>query len=152
MKKKVRIAVITVAIIAVLIACYAWYYMRPQPLLDCMQGTDPANGGTVVLYEQNQDPVTFTVEGSDQVADLWKAMENTQVSFRFGRGMVSAPVDGAYYEVALTASQADGTQTGSYSFGCTSDGKLIIVGSSYSVVGESDLTGQLQALFDQADG
>lgn len=151
-KKKLRIAGITILILVAIAACYAGYFMQSQPLMDCVEGTDPANSGTIVQYEQDKEPVTLTVENADQIAGLWEAIQTTGVRFLQGRGMPSAPVGGAYYEVTLTAIQEDGAQTGAYSFGCSTNGKMVIVGSNYEVVGESDLVPQLEALFAQAAG
>ena len=39
-KKKLRNILLPIVIIAVIVACYVGYFMRTQPLLDCMTGTD----------------------------------------------------------------------------------------------------------------
>lgn len=148
MKKRTRAVLIGLAVIVVLIACYALVFMRAQPLMDCLEGTEAPNAGQIVLYEQDKDPVTLTIDSADQVAGLWQAMENTQVRFLRGRGSVVVPQGGAYYEITLQALNEAGEETGTYSFGCGTDGSLLIVGSDYSIVGESALVDQLEALFD----
>ena len=147
MKTRTRAVLIGLAVIVVLIACYALVFMRVQPLMDCLEGTEAPNAGQIVLYEQDKDPVTLTIDSADQVAGLWQAMENTQVRFLRGRGSVVVPQGGAYYEITLQSLDESGQEAAAYNFGCGSDGALLIVGSDYETVGESDLPAQLEALF-----
>lgn len=152
MKKSLRVALITLVVIAAIIGGYAALYMQPQPLLDCMKGTEPPNTGTIVRYEQGENkesvPTTYAVNSKEQIAELWNVIENTQVKFHRGAGAPAASEGGAYYEVNLSATDETGAAVGTYSFGCNSDGSLLIVGSSYDIVGEPLLPVALASLFD----
>lgn len=152
MKKHLRVALITLAVIAAIILGYVIMYMQPQPLLDCMKGTEPPNAGTIVCHQQGENgesvPTTLTVTSKEQVAALWESIQTTQVRFNRGMAVPTAATGGAYYEVALSATDAAGAAVGTYSFGCNSEGKLLIVGSSYDIVGESSLPVSLASLFD----
>ena len=53
-RKKLRIPLIVLAVIAILVACYVGFFMRAQPLLDCLPGTQPPAAGEVVRYTQDQ--------------------------------------------------------------------------------------------------
>ena len=79
----------------------------------------------------------------DQVSGLWQAIQNTEVRFVRGRGTAVAPPGGVYYEVSLTS--ADGASV--YGFGCNSNEDLVIQGSAYVIVGESQILQALDALF-----
>lgn len=46
-KKKLRNILLPIVIIAVIVACYVGYFMRTQPLLDCMTGTDIPSTGEI---------------------------------------------------------------------------------------------------------
>ena len=45
--KKLRTVLITVVVIAALVAAYMIAFMRPQPLLDCLGGTEAPTTGTL---------------------------------------------------------------------------------------------------------
>ena len=126
----------------------AWLMVGVEP--ECalwFQGTDAPAAGTITQYSQdNLEGVVFTVSGEEDVADLWQAMQSTQVRLLRGRSVPAPPVGGYYYEVSLTS--ADGGST--YSFGCDSSGELLILGGGYAIHGESNLLPALDALF--ADG
>lgn len=144
-----RTMLIILAVVAVFVALYFAVYRQPQPLMemDCMVGTDAPAAGTITQYSQDApDGVVFTVSGEEDVADLWQAMQSTQVRLLRGRSVPAPPVGGYYYEVSLTS--ADGGST--YSFGCDSSGELLILGAGYAIHGESNLLPALDALF--ADG
>ena len=144
-----RTMLIILAVVAVFVALYFAVYRQPQPLMemDCMVGTDAPAAGTITQYSQdNLEGVVFTVSGEEDVADLWQAMQSTQVRLLRGRSVPAPPVGGYYYEVSLTS--ADGGST--YSFGCDSSGELLILGGGYAIHGESNLLPALDALF--ADG
>lgn len=144
-----RTMLIILAVVAVFVALYFAVYRQPQPLMemDCMVGTDAPAAGTITQYSQdNLEGVVFTVSGEEDVADLWQAMQSTQVRLLRGRSVPAPPVGGYYYEVSLTS--ADGGST--YSFGCDSSGELLILGGGYAIHGESNLLPALDDLF--ADG
>ena len=50
--KKLRTVFITVVVIAALVAAYMIAFMRPQPLLDCLGGTEAPTTGTLTVYDQ----------------------------------------------------------------------------------------------------
>ena len=50
--KKLRTVLITVVVIAALVAAYMIAFMRPQPLLDCLGGTEAPTTGTLTVYDQ----------------------------------------------------------------------------------------------------
>ena len=73
---------IILAVAALFVALYFIVYRQPQPLMemDCMVGTDAPAAGTVTQYSQEvPEGVTVTVTSQEQVADLWQAMQDTQV-------------------------------------------------------------------------
>lgn len=145
-----RTMLIILAVVAVFVALYFAVYRQPQPLMemDCMVGTDAPAAGTITQYSQdNLEGVVFTVSGEEDVADLWQAMQSTQVRLLRGRSVPAPPVGGYYYEVSLTS--ADGGST--YSFGCDSSGELLILGGGYAIHGESNLLPALDALFAQTE-
>lgn len=146
-KRKFKPYIITLVIVAGLISIYAMVFMRPQPLMDCVDGAEAPNAGQIVMYEQDKDAVTLTFHSQEELAGLWNAMQNTDIRFLRGRGIVSVPQGGAYYELSLQALDASGNEVGAYAFGCASDGGLVIVGSDYEIVGESDLVAELKTLF-----
>ncbi len=152
MKKRLRVVLITLAVIAAIILGYVALYMQPQPLLDCMKGTEPPNTGTVTCYQQGENkesiPTTITVTDKEQVAALWEAIQTTEVRFSRAMGAPAAEPGGAYYEVNLSATDASGAEVGTYSFGCNNEGVILIVGSTYHIVGEASLPVALAALFD----
>lgn len=142
--KKIRAAVIALVVIAVLVGAYVFAFMRPEPLLDCLGGTEAPTTGTLTVYDQaHQEGQKWDVVEGAELDEVWQAIQATQVRFLQGRGVVTLPDGGAYYEVKLA--NADGSS--SYAFGCNSDGDLIIAGSDYDLVGDSSLT---QALADLA--
>lgn len=142
--KKLRTALITVVVIAALVAAYVLAFMRPQPLLDCLNGRAAPTTGTLTVYDQvHQEGQKWDVPEGAGLDEVWQAIQTTQVRFLQGRGVVTLPDGGAYYEVKLA--NADGSS--SYAFGCNSDGALIIAGSDYDTVGDSSLP---QALADLA--
>ncbi len=142
--KKIRAAVIALVVIAVLVGAYVFAFMRPEPLLDCLGGTEAPTTGTLTVYDQaHQEGQKWEVVEGAELDEVWQAIQATQVRFLQGRGVVTLPDGGAYYEVKLA--NADGSS--SYAFGCNSDGDLIIAGSDYDLVGDSSLT---QALADLA--
>lgn len=147
LKRNFKPYIITLVVIACLIGIYVMVFMRPQPLMDCVDGTEAPNAGQIVMYEQDKNAVTLTFHSQEELADLWNAMQNTHVRFLRGRGIVSVPQGGAYYELSLQALDASGNEAGAYAFGCASDGGLVIAGSDYEIVGESDLAAELEALF-----
>ena len=51
-KKKLRNILLPIVIIAVIVACYVGYFMRTQPLLDCMTGTDIPSTGEITRYDE----------------------------------------------------------------------------------------------------
>ena len=133
-KKKLRNILLPIVIIAVIVACYVGYFMRTQPLLDCMTGTDIPSTGEITRYDEaHKDGVSLAVTSPDQVSGLWQAIQGTAV----------APPGGVYYEVSLTS--ADGASV--YGFGCNSNEDLVIQGSAYVIVGESQILQALDALF-----
>lgn len=146
-KRKFKPYIITLVIVAGLISIYAMVFMRPQPLMDCVDGAEAPNAGQIVMYEQDKDAVTLTFHSQEELAGLWNAMQNTDIRFLRGRSIVSVPQGGAYYELSLQALDASGNEVGAYAFGCASDGGLVIVGSDYEIVGESDLVAELKTLF-----
>lgn len=146
-KRKFKPYIITLVIVAGLISIYAMVFMRPQPLMDCVDGAEAPNAGQIVMYEQDKDAVTLTFHSQEELAGLWNAMQNTDIRFLRGRGIVSVPQGGAYYELSLQALDASGNEVDAYAFGCASDGGLVIVGSDYEIVGESDLVAELKTLF-----
>ena len=106
-KKKLRNILLPIVIIAVIVACYVGYFMRTQPLLDCMTGTDIPSTGEITRYDEaHKDGVSLAVTSPDQVSGLWQAIQDTEVRFVRGRGTAVAPPGGVYYEVSLTS--ADG--------------------------------------------
>ena len=120
--------------------------MRPQPLLDFLDGTEAPTTGTLTVYDQvHQEGQKWDVIQGAELDEVWQAIQSTQVRFLQGRGVVTLPDGGAYYEVKLA--NEDGSS--SYAFGCNSDGDLIIAGSDYDTVGDSSLP---QALADLAKG
>lgn len=127
-KKKLRNILLPIVIIAVIVACYVGYFMRTQPLLDCMTGTDIPSTGEITRYDEaHKDGVSLAVTSPDQVSGLWQAIQDTEVRFVRGRGTAVAPPGGVYYEVSLTS--ADGASV--YGFGCNSNEDLVIQGSAY---------------------
>ena len=70
--KKLRTVLITLVVIAALVAAYMIAFMRPQPLLDCLGGTEAPTTGTLTVYDQaHQEGQKWDVaEGSelDEVA------------------------------------------------------------------------------------
>ena len=99
-----RTMLIILAVVAVFVALYFAVYRQPQPLMemDCMVGTDAPAAGTITQYSQdNLEGVVFTVSGEEDVADLWQAMQSTQVRLLRGRSVPAPPVGGYYYEVSL---------------------------------------------------
>lgn len=144
--KKLRTVLIAVVVIAALVAAYVIAFMRPQPLLDCLDGTEAPTTGTLTVYDQvHQEGQKWDVIQGAELDEVWQAIQSTQVRFLQGRGVVTLPDGGAYYEVKLA--NEDGSS--SYAFGCNSDGDLIIAGSDYDTVGDSSLP---QALADLAKG
>ena len=123
--KKLRTVFITVVVIAALVAAYMIAFMRPQPLLDCLGGTEAPTTGTLTVYDQaHQEGQKWDVAEGSELDEVWQAMQSAQVRFLRGRGVVTLPDGGAYYEVKLA--NADGSS--SYAFGCNSEGDLIIAG------------------------
>ena len=117
-KKKLRNILLPIVIIAVIVACYVGYFMRTQPLLDCMTGTDIPSTGEITRYDEaHKDGVSLAVTSPDQVSGLWQAIQDTEVRFVRGRSTAVAPPGGVYYEVSLTS--ADGASV--YGFGCNSN-------------------------------
>ena len=53
-KKKLRNILLPIVIIAVIVACYVGYFMRTQPLLDCMTGTDIPSTGEITRGPQGR--------------------------------------------------------------------------------------------------
>ena len=124
--KKLRTVLITVVVIAALVAAYMIAFMRPQPLLDCLGGTEAPTTGTLTVYDQaHQEGQKWDVAEGSELDEVWQAMQSSQVRFLRGHGVVTLPDGGAYYEVKLA--NADGSS--SYAFGCNSEGDLIIAGS-----------------------
>lgn len=143
-KKKLRNILLPIVIIAVIVACYVGYFMRTQPLLDCMTGTDIPSTGEITRYDEaHKEGVSLAVTSPDQVSGLWQAIQDTEIRFVRGRGTAVAPPGGVYYEVSLTS--ADGASV--YGFGCNSNEDLVIQGSAYVIVGESQILQALDALF-----
>ena len=139
--KKLRVVIITLVVLAAIVACYMGYFMRPQPLTDCLPGTQPPAPGQVTRYTEDVlEGETLELTDQAQVDALWQAIQDSQIRFLRGRGTVSAPQGGAYYEISLTSQ--DGSDT--YAFGYSTTGELIIQGSSYAMVGE-DPVGPLLA-------
>ena len=100
-KKKLRNILLPIVIIAVIVACYVGYFMRTQPLLDCMTGTDIPSTGEITRYDEaHKDGVSLAVTSPDQVSGLWQAIQDTEVRFVRGRGTAVAPPGGVYYEVS----------------------------------------------------
>ena len=92
-----RTMLIILAVVAVFVALYFAVYRQPQPLMemDCMVGTDAPAAGTITQYSQdNLEGVVFTVSGEEDVADLWQAMQSTQVRLLRGRSVPAPPVGG----------------------------------------------------------
>ena len=160
--KKLRTVLITLVVIAALVAAYMIAFMRPQPLLDwlsyrcecedeplldCLGGTEAPTTGTLTVYDQaHQEGQKWDVAEGSELDEVWQAMQSAQVRFLRGRGVVTLPDGGAYYEVKLT--NADGSS--SYAFGCNSEGDLIIAGSDYVLVGDSSLPQALAGLAQAA--
>ena len=106
--KKLRTVLITVVVIAALVAAYMIAFMRPQPLLDCLGGTEAPTTGTLTVYDQAHQEGQNVAEGSE-LDEVWQAMQSAQVRFLRGHGVVTLPDGGAYYEVKLA--NADGSST-----------------------------------------
>ena len=156
-RKKLRIPLIVLAVIAILVACYVGFFMRAQPLLDCLPGTQPLldclpgtqppAAGEVVRYTQDQpDGQSLALDDPQQVQALWQAIQQTQVRFLRGRGTALIPSDGAYYTVRLTS--ADGASV--YAFGYNTQGGILIQGSDYRLLDEDLLGPALAAVFSPA--
>ncbi len=145
--KKIRTVVITLVVLAALVGAYVFAFMRPEPLLDCLGGTEAPTTGTLTVYDQaHQDGRKWDVTQGAELDEVWQAIQSTEVRFLQGRGVVTLPDGGAYYEVKLA--NADGSC--SYAFGCNSDGDLIIAGSDYDLVGDSSLPQALANLAQAA--
>ena len=115
--KKLRTVLITVVVISALLAAYMIAFMRPQPLLDCLGGTEAPTTGTLTVYDQaHQEGQKWDVAEGSELDEVWQAMQSSQVRFLRGHGVVTLPDGGAYYEVKLA--NADGSS--SYAFGCNS--------------------------------
>lgn len=146
-RKKLRIPLIVLAVIAILVACYVGFFMRAQPLLDCLPGTQPPAAGEVVRYTQDQpDGQSLALDDPQQVQALWQAIQQTQVRFLRGRGTALIPSDGVYYTVTLFSDDSSSV----YAFGYDTEGGLIIQGSAYKVLEEDLLGPALAAVFSPA--
>lgn len=149
-KKKLLIAGITILVLACIVGGYSLAYKMPQPMMDCMNGTEPPITGTVVCHTFDNQTDTFTVEDPQQLTAVWDAIQTSTIRFVQGRAIATIPKDGAFYEVSLYSSP-EGQEDGStYIFGMNSEGKVFIVGSSYALVGESSLLPALEDLFQEA--
>lgn len=143
-KKSNRAALITVVVIAAIAICYVGYFMRPQPLMDCMPGTQPPVAGRVVQHTQdNPEGTDLELTEGEQLDGLWQIMQDTQIRFLRGRGAAIGTEGGAYYEILLTG--PDGSTD--YGFGYSTDGTMLIQGSDYKVLEENKLGPALEALF-----
>ena len=145
-KRKLRIPLIAVAVIAIIVLCYIICFMRPQPLMNCMTGTQPPTTGEIICYTSDQpDGTSLTVTNTQQVEQLWQAIQDTQIRFLRGRSSAVIPQGGAYYTVTLFSDDSSSV----YAFGYDTEGGLIIQGSAYKVLEEDLLGPALAALFPQ---
>ena len=145
-KKKLRVPLITVAVLAVLVLCYIFAFMRPQPLMNCMTGTQPPTSGEIICYTgEEPDGRSLTVTSTEQVAQLWQAIQDAQIRFLRGRRSAVIPQGGAYYTVTLFSEDSSSI----YAFGYDTEGGLIIQGSAYKVLGEDQLGPALAAICQQ---
>ncbi len=143
-KKSNRAALITVVVLAAIAICYVGFFMRPQPLMDCMPGTQAPEAGRIVQHTQeNPEGTSIELSQAEQLDGLWQSMQDTQIRFLRGRGAAIGTAGGAYYEILLTS--ADGSTE--YGFGYSTDGTMLIQGSDYKVLGEDKLGSALEALF-----
>ena len=79
-KKKLRNILLPIVIVAVIVACYVGYFMRTQPLLNCMTGTDIPTTGEITRYDEaHKDGVSLDVTSADQVSGLWQAIQESQI-------------------------------------------------------------------------
>lgn len=143
-KKKLRIAIVTIIVIACIIGVYFLAFRRPQPMMDCLPDSQPAVTGTITRHNYEGDTETVTLEDPQEVATVWDNMERTSVRFVQGRMIATIPEGGTYYEVNL--SSGDGKET-TCAYGLSSDGRVLIQGSAYQIVGESNLLSALEGLF-----
>lgn len=144
----------SIAIGALAVICIIYYntQMRPADFLSHYDSHQPPVSGQVVQYDFEKNKTTLEITGADMAADLWSAMENSQVRFIRSFSAANVPIDGYYYEVTLSdeAGTAQGTTT--YAFGCNTAGELIIGGTAYGFAGESGIIPALDALFTQYEG
>ena len=95
-KKKLRNILLPIVIIAVIVACYVGYFMRTQPLLDCMTGTDIPSTGEITRYDEaHKDGVSLAVTSPDQVSGLWQA-SRTLRSASSGAGAPRSPLPAGF--------------------------------------------------------
>ena len=88
--KKLRTVLITVVVIAALVAAYMIAFMRPQPLLDCLGGTEAPTTGTLTVYDQaHQEGQKWDVAEGSELDEVWQAMQSAQVRFLRGHGVVT---------------------------------------------------------------
>ena len=145
-KRKLRAPLIAVAVIAVIVLCYLFAFMRPQPLMDCMTGTQPPTNGEIICYTGDQpEGKSLTITSAQQVEELWQAIQDTQIRFLRGKSAALIPQGGAYYTVTLFSD--DGSST--YAFAYDTEGGMIIQGSAYKVLQEDHLGPALAAIFQQ---
>ena len=149
MKRTIIGLLIALAIILGGFGIYCLTFMQKEPLPEALGVSETAqipDGGTIVSH-WNQDDTTVLDLDEKDAAEVWRAVENTNVRFIRARGIGLVPPGGYYYEVELTA----GGET-VCAFGFNTDKGFVIDGQDYNRSGESTLAGVVGALFGQVEG
>ena len=142
-----KYAIMGFLILGALALLYFFIMMRPGPLMDKFPVSDPPAAAQVTQYSFSLDTTAADIGDTPELEALWQAMESTQVRFLRSFSLAGAPQDGYFYNAVLT----DGAGKALYTFGCNTDGEIIIDGKSYLIAGESGLLDAFAKLIEQSD-
>ena len=142
-----KYAIMGSLILGILALLYFFIMMRPGPLMDKFASADPPVAAQVTQYNFNLDTAYAESGDTPELAEVWQAMQDTQVRFLRSFSLAGAPDDGYFYNAVLL----DSAGSPLYTFGCNTDGEIIIDGKSYLVAGESSLAEAFAKLIEQSD-
>gem|GEM_PF-963108 len=144
-----KYGIIAIVVVAVLIVIYYNTQMRPHDLLSFYATDETPAAGLLVRYDSEQHRSELDVEGEEMIADLWQAIEGSQVRYMQHISSAAVSAGGYYYEVMLSTPEDQDSDTHTYAFSVNTAGETVIQAMTYRLVDEQPMLDALDALFTQ---
>ena len=146
-----KYGLIAIAAVVILGVIYFNTQMRPHDLLSFYATDEAPVAGLLVRYDSDQHRSELDVEGEEMIADLWQAIQGSQVRYMQHISSAAVSAGGYYYEIMLSTPEDQDSDTHTYAFSVNTAGETVIQAMTYRLVDEQPMLDALDALFTQYD-